>query len=111
MNSKFLLASLVLLLFVISGRSIAGDWRSKYKNGETLESCCGDRDCRTAASLGFPKIIRQSDGSYDVQVKGYWTKFHHPSVHVSEDKNTWICYLESNEDPDPLCLFFPPGVS
>ncbi len=111
MNSNFFLASLVLLLFAISGQSYAGDWPSHYTTGDNLESCCGDRDCHTSASLGFPKIIRQADGSYDVHVEGYWIKFHHPSVHVSEDKNTWICYLESNGEPDPLCLFFPPDVS
>lgn len=106
----FFFASFVLLLFATSGPSHAGDWRSKYTTGRDLQSCCGDKDCRTAAALGFPKIIRRGDGGYDVKVNGYWIKYDFPAVHVSQDKNTWICYLESYRDPDPLCLFLPPGI-
>ncbi len=103
-------ASLVLALFATSGPSSAGDWRSKYKNGRTLESCCGENDCRTRASLGNPKIINRGDGGYDVQVEGRWLKYDFPAVHASQDDNTWICYLKSYAEPDPLCLFLPPGI-
>lgn len=111
MNPIFLPAFLALLLFAIPGPSQAGDWRSRYTTEDNFESCCGDKDCHTAASLGFPEIKRQSDGGYVVRIDGYWLKYDHPAVHKSEDSNTWICYLESNAEPDPLCLFFPPGVS
>ena len=110
MRALVFVASLVLAVFATSGPSSAGDWRSKYKNGRTLESCCGDKDCRTAASLGFPKITRRSDRGYNVQVDGYWLSYDFPAVHASQDDNTWICYLKSSAEPDPLCLFLPPGI-
>lgn len=111
MNSIFSLMVPILLLFAISGPAHAGDWRSRYTTANEFESCCGERDCHTAASLGYPAMKRNPDGSYDVRIQGHWLTYHHPAVHVSEDTNIWICYLESNAEPDPLCLFFPPGVS
>ncbi len=103
-------ASLVPALFAPSGPSPAGDWRSQYTTGNLFESCCGENDCRTRASLGNPKIINRGDGGYDVQVEGHWLKYDFPAVHASQDDNTWICYLKSYAEPDPLCLFLPPGI-
>ncbi|MDX1484762.1 MAG: hypothetical protein R3229_09790 [Alphaproteobacteria bacterium] len=94
----------------MSDPSSADDWRSKYTTGDPFESCCGENDCHTWAALGFPKIVRRPDRGYDVQVKGYWLRYDFPAVHASQDDNTWICFLESNAEPDPLCLFLPPGV-
>ena len=110
MRATFLVASLVAALFATSGPASAGDWRGQYTTGTKLESCCGVKDCRTSASLGFPKIIRRPDGGYDVRVEGYWVKYDFPAVHASHDDNTWICYLESYAEPDPLCLFLPSGI-
>jgi hypothetical protein len=113
MNPKSFLASLTLSLLILLGQPAsarADDWRSNYNTENEFESCCGHKDCKTAAALGNPPIKRQPDGSYDVRVKGYWIKYHHPAVHVSEDDNVWICYLDMFEDPDPLCLFLPPGA-
>ncbi len=110
MRPIFWFAAFALWLFATTGASQAGDWRSKYTTGPDLRSCCGDKDCRTSAALGNPKIIRRDDGGYDVQVKGYWIKYDFPAVHVSQDDNTWICYLGSYVDADPLCLFLPPGI-
>jgi hypothetical protein len=91
----------------------ADDWRSKYSTGrygELFEACCGIRDCRTAEQLGYPKMKRDSDGSYDVKIGKYWVRYDFPAVHKSEDAKTWICYMETGVDPEPLCLFLPPGV-
>ncbi len=110
MRAPVFVAFLVLALFAGSDRSSSGDWRKQYTTGNLFESCCGENDCRTSASLGFPKIIRRADRGYDVQVDGYWLSYDFPAVHASQDDNTWICYLESNAEPDPLCLFLPPGI-
>ncbi len=110
MRDFVFIAFLVPACFAISHPSWAGDWRSQYTNGNTFESCCGEKDCRTSASLGFPKIIARSDRGYDVQVEGHWLSYDFPAVHASHDDNTWICYLKSNAEPDPLCLFLPPGI-
>ena len=110
MRALVFVVALVLTLFARSHPSSAGDWRSQYTTGNTFESCCGDKDCRTSASLGFPKIIARSDRGYDVQVDGHWLRYDFPAVHASHDDNTWICYLKSNAEPDPLCLFLPPGI-
>ena len=110
MRPIYRFGSFVLWLFATTGLSHAGDWRSQYTTGRDFQSCCGDKDCRTSASLGNPKIIRRDDGGYDVQIEGHWMKYDFPAVHVSQDNNTWICYLGSHVDGDPLCLFLPPGV-
>ena len=113
MSPNFFLASLTLSVVILLGQpgsARADDWRSKYNTENEFESCCGHKDCKTAADLGFPTIKRQPDGSYDVRVKGYWIKYYHPAVHVSEDDNIWICYLDIHQDPEPLCLFLPPGA-
>ena len=110
MRAPVFLAFLGLALIAVSDRSSAGDWRKQYTTGNLFESCCGENDCRTLASLGFPKIIRRAYRGYDVQVDGYWLSYDFPAVHASQDDNTWICYLESNAEPDPLCLFLPPGI-
>ncbi len=91
----------------------ADDWRSKYstgKKGENFEACCGIKDCRTAKSLGYPKMIRHEDGSYDVEVGKYWIRYDFPAVHPSEDSEAWVCYMETSVEPVPLCLFLPPGI-
>ena len=131
MHPSFLFASFVLLVLAkigamtvamtvaMTGPSQAGDWRSHYTNGtrsadglpgRSFQSCCGDKDCRTAEALGFPKIKRRDDGGYDVRINGHLIKYDFPAVHVSEDKKTWICYLGSYGEGDPLCLFLPPGI-
>ncbi len=110
MRAIYVVASLVLALFATSGPSTAGDWRSQYTTGNQFQSCCGNNDCRTWASLGFPKIIRRDDRGYNVRVDGHWLSYDFPAVHASQDDNTWICYLKSNAEPDPLCLFLPPGI-
>ncbi len=92
----------------------ASDWRSKYstsKKGEDFEACCGIKDCRTAESLGYPRMERHADGSYDVKVGKHWLRYDFPAVYPSEDKNAWVCYMETYAEPVPLCLFLPPGVS
>ena len=110
MRAFALVASLVLALIARPQPAPAGDWRSQYTTGSNFESCCGVKDCHTSASLGFPKIIRRADRGYDVKVGGYWLSYDFPAVHASHDDNTWICYLESYAEPDPLCLFLPPGI-
>ncbi len=92
----------------------ASDWRGKYstgKKGEAFEACCGVTDCRTAESLGYPQIKRHEDGSYDVKVGKYWVRYDFPAVYPSEDSKAWVCYLETSTEPEPLCLFLPPGIS
>ena len=118
MRAKFAVVSLFLALFAALdlgvGAARAGDWRSQYNTGKQtgnlFQSCCGDKDCRTWAQLGYPKIIRRDDRGYDVRLNGYWLSYDFPAVHASHDDNTWICYLKSNAEPDPLCLFLPPGI-
>ena len=99
--------------FVNSAPALADDWRSKYstgRKGDLFEACCGVRDCRTSKELGYPKMKRDTDGSYDVKIGKYWVRYDFPAVHQSEDSQTWVCYLETDTDPEPLCLFLPPGV-
>ena len=89
----------------------ADDWRSKYSTGKVsdeFEACCGIKDCRTAES---PQMRRHPDGSYDVKIGKYWVRYDFPAVHRSEDRKAWVCYMETQSDPEPLCLFLPPGVS
>lgn len=91
----------------------ADDWRSKYSTGrkaEEFEACCGHQDCRTAASLGYPKMTRRPDGGYDVMLGKYRLHYDFPAVHPSEDSRTWVCYMETYGAPEPLCLFLPPGI-
>lgn len=91
----------------------AHDWGKKYSTGrfgDVFESCCGNRDCHTAESLGFPQMISHPDGSYEVRVGKYWIHFDFPAVHPSEDSKAWICYMETQAEPEPLCLFLPPGI-
>ncbi len=91
----------------------ADDWRSKYstnKKGGEFEACCGIKDCRTAKSLGYPKMIRHVDGSYEVKVGKHWLRYDFPAVHPSEDSKAWVCYMETSVEPEPLCLFLPPGI-
>ena len=102
-----------LLLAASAGPSFADDWRSKYSTrgpGAEFEACCGIKDCHTAEALGHPEIKRRGDGGYNVRINGYWLEYDHPAVHVSEDSKTWICYMDSNAEPDPLCIFLPPGT-
>lgn len=91
----------------------ADDWRSEYSTGRPgadFEACCGYKDCRTAEQLGYPQMRRDADGSYDVKIGKYWVRYDFPAVHRSEDAKTWICYMETEVDPEPLCLFLPPGI-
>lgn len=111
MSPRRVIALSIPFLLAMPAPSHAGDWRSKYTTGNEFEACCGHKDCRTGAALGNPEIVRRADGGYRVRVKGYWIKYDFPAVHVSEDSNTWICYLETGEEPEPLCLFLPPGVT
>ena len=113
MKSGFLAALLIAFGFVNSAPALADDWRSKYstgRKGDLFEACCGVRDCRTSKELGYPKMKRDTDGSYDVKIGKYWVRYDFPAVHQSEDSQTWVCYLETDTDPEPLCLFLPPGV-
>lgn len=92
----------------------AHDWGKNYstgRKGDMFESCCGVNDCWTAESLGFPKMKRYRDGSYEVKVGKYWLRYDFPAVHRSEDKKIWICFMETREEPEPLCLFLPPEIS
>lgn len=92
----------------------ADDWRSQYPTGRdpnVFEACCGIKDCRTAEALGYPKMRKHEDGSYDVKIGKYWVRYDFPAVHKSEDAKTWVCYMETGLDPEPLCLFLPPKVS
>ena len=117
MKSVILVVLLVSLGVVFSplasSPAFADDWRSKYSTGrfgETFEACCGIRDCRTAKALGYPKMKRDADGSYDVKIGKYWVRYDFPAVHQSEDAKIWVCYMETGVDPEPLCLFLPPGI-
>jgi len=95
-------------------RAAADDWRSKYATGQdpnVFEACCGIKDCRTAEALGYPKMRKHENGSYDVKIGKYWIRYDFPAVHKSEDAKTWVCYMETGVDPEPLCLFLPPEVS
>ena len=107
-------ASLLVMLVAVPGPSRAGDWRSHYNTGKqaerSFENCCGEKDCRTWASLGYPKIVRRDDRGYNVRVEGHLLSYDFPAVHASHDDNTWVCYLKSNAKPDPLCLFLPPCI-
>lgn len=117
MKSALLLAILVPTGFFLHLVGIfpaqAHSWFSNYSTGrfaEEFEACCGYRDCRTAEELGFPQMRRIEDGSYYVKLGKYWVKYDFPAVHRSEDSKTWICYMETESDPEPLCLFLPPGI-
>lgn len=91
----------------------AGDWRSKYstgRKGDTFEACCGEKDCRTAQSLGYPLMKRLEGGGYEVKVGDYWLRYDFPAVHPSEDTKAWVCYMETYAEPEPLCLFLPPAI-
>jgi hypothetical protein len=78
--------------------------------GEDFEACCGVKDCRTAQSLGYPRMRRLEDGGYDVKLGKHWLHYDFPSVHRSEDKQAWVCYMETSVKPGPLCLFLPPEI-
>lgn len=110
-----LLFALSFPFFLLSPQpSAADDWRSKYPTGRdpnVFEACCGIKDCRTAKALGYPKMRKYEDGSYDVKIGKYWIRYDFPAVHKSEDAKTWVCYMETGIDPEPLCLFLPPEVS
>ena len=80
------------------------------RGGGGIEACCGINDCRTAKSLGYPKIIRNADGSYEVEVGKHWIRYDFPAVYPSEDSKAWVCYMESSDEPVPLCLFLPRGM-
>jgi hypothetical protein len=113
MKAGLLFALLVTICIQTLPPAYAGDWRSKYSTGrmgETFEACCGVKDCQTAESLGFPEMKRHDDGSYDVKIGGHWLRYDFPAVHASEDAKTWVCYMKTNAEPEPLCLFFPPGI-
>ena len=53
---------------------------------------------------------RDTDGSYDVKIGQYWVRYDFPAVHRSDDSKTWVCYMETGSDPEPLSLFLPPGI-
>lgn len=113
MKAGLLFALLVPFSISTLTAAHAGDWRSKYstgRKGETFEACCGVRDCRTAESLGYPQMKRLEDGSYDVKLGKYWLRYDFPAVHRSEDTKAWVCYMETNLEPEPLCIFLPPGI-
>ena len=112
-GARYVGAALSLLLCGQPPPAAAHDWFSNYATGrEEFESCCGDEDCRTAASLGNPRIVRRDDGGYNVQLGPHWIKYDFPAVHTSHDSQIWICYIDGQVGaPDPLCLFLPPGVS
>ena len=103
----------LLMMCVLPGVTSAHDWFSDHTTGrEEFESCCGDNDCRTAESLGNPRIVRRDDGGYNVKIGPYWLRYDFPAVHPSHDSNIWVCYLDGYRGaPDPLCLFLPPGIS
>ena len=91
----------------------ADGWRSKYstgRKGAEFEACCGVKDCRTAESLGYPKMTKRPDGGYEVMLGKYRLSYDFPAVHRSEDSKTWVCYMETRAEPEPLCLFLPPGI-
>lgn len=114
MKPCLLVASFFSICMMLSVPVTAHDWRSKYSTGrmgETFEACCGVRDCRTAEALGYPKMRKHEDGSYDVKIGKYWVRYDFPAVHKSEDSKIWVCYMETGVDPEPLCLFLPPEVS
>ncbi len=114
MKAGLVFSLLAPLCFSVSMPAHAGDWRSKYSTGrmgEAFEACCGIKDCRTAESLGYPEMKKHEDGSYDVKVGKHWLRYDFPAVHKSEDSKAWVCYMETYNEPEPLCLFLPPGVS
>ncbi len=53
---------------------------------------------------------RLEDGGYDVKLGKHWLHYDFPSVHRSEDKQAWVCYMETSVKPGPLCLFLPPEI-
>ena len=125
MKSVLLLAVLVPAATILASFTVlsarAHDWFSNYSTGrfshnstgrfsEEFEACCGGTDCRTAEELGYPQMKRDTDGSYKVKIGKYWVHYDFPAVHPSEDSKTWICYMETGSDPEPLCLFLPPGI-
>jgi len=113
MKAGLLIAFLAPFCVALSPVADAGDWRGKYSTGgkdNAFESCCGDKDCRTAESLGYPQMKRHADGSYDVKVGDYWLRYDFPAVHRSEDTRAWVCYMETYVEPEPLCLFLPAGI-
>ena len=92
-------------------------WFSNYSTGrygekfsEEFEACCGGTDCRTAKELGYPQMRRDAEGGYNVKIGKYWIHYDFPAVHPSEDSKIWICYMDTGVDPEPLCLFLPPGI-
>ena len=114
MKPVLLYALLLPLVLSLSEPAASADWRSKYSTGRTpnvFEACCIVRDCRTAEALGYPEMKKYEDGSYEVKIGKYWVRYDFPAVHESEDAKIWVCYLETNLDPEPLCLFLPPKVS
>ena len=113
MTKIFRPLSVVLLLFAVSASSFADDWRKKYstgRKGKVFEACCGEKDCRTSESLGYPEMKRRANGGYDVKIGEYWVRYDFPAVYASEDSKTWVCYMETYAEPEPLCLFLPPGI-
>ena len=65
----------------------ADDWRSKYSTGRPgpdFEACCGINDGLISEQLGYPKMRRDTDGSYDVKIGQYWVRYDFPVVHRSE---------------------------
>ena len=113
MKAVFLVALLGAFCVSLSPPAHAGDWRSKYSTGRPgadFEACCGTKDCRTSKALGYPKMKRDKDGNYAVKIGKYWVRFDFPAVHRSEDSKTWVCYMETGLEPEPLCLFLPPGI-
>jgi len=106
-------ALFALISFPLTSAAQADDWRSKYstgRKGAEFEACCGHKDCRTAESLGYPKMTRRPDGGYEVILGKYRLRYDFPAVHPSEDSKIWVCYMETYAEPEPLCLFLPPGI-
>lgn len=113
MKAALLFALALPICISVLPTAHADDWRSKYstgRKGADFEACCGIKDCRTAASLGYPAMKRHDDGSYDVSVGKYRLRFDFPAVHLSEDSKAWVCYMETGGEPEPLCLFLPPPI-
>ena len=113
MKSGLLLALWIPFCVSALAPAQADDWRSKYSTGkfsDDFEACCGVKDCRTAESLGFPRMKRHADGSYDVKIGNHWLRYDFPAVHPSEDTKAWVCYMETPSSPEPLCLFLPSGI-
>ena len=101
-----------LLLCLPSVRPAAHNWFSDFSTGrEEFEECCGYQDCRTAKSLGYPEIRKRGDGGYNVRLGKFTLEYDFPAVHVSQDSDTWICFMgEATNHPDPLCIFLPAGM-